>query len=85
MAISKDSTQRRDVNPDARFFDECLRPNPRNQFLLADKFACVLDERDKDEKCATAQTNRPSVVKKQLLRRKKAKWPERKTWNNCKW
>ncbi|HVM97567.1 MAG TPA: hypothetical protein VMT89_14320, partial [Candidatus Acidoferrales bacterium] len=79
MAISENSAQCRDVNPDARFFDERIRPNSRDQLFLADKIAGALDQSDEDEKRAAAQTNGLPVLEKQALRREEAEWPERKT------
>jgi hypothetical protein len=67
------------VNPDARFFDERIRPNTRDQLVLADKLASALNEGNEDEKRAAAQSNGLSILKKQALRREETEWSERKS------
>jgi hypothetical protein len=76
VTIAQRSAQRGDMNPDARFLDDGVRPHPRKQLLFADHFAGLLDQSDQDVARAAAKTHGGVALEKEALRRKQAKRPE---------
>ena len=77
LSVTEGPAQRRDVNPEISLFNKSVRPRAGDQILLADKFVGTLGQSDQDIQRTATETDRLAILKEELLRWNKPKWPER--------
>ena len=74
LAVAEGAAQGADLNLQIRFFDEGLRPDAGDQFLLADHLAGAFDQSGQNVEGAAAEPHRLVALEQEPLRRKE---PER--------
>jgi hypothetical protein len=68
LAVTEGAAQGAHLDLQVRFFDERLRPGPRDQLLFADHLAGAFDQSSQDVKGAAAEPHRLVTLEQEPLR-----------------